>query len=46
MEVVKLRIGLTQSVEGSDLNIFKDSTFRLINHNQSGAHTSLLDILY
>ena len=27
LEVVKLRIGLTESVEGLDLNIFKDSTF-------------------
>ena len=28
LEVVKLRIGLMESVEGLDLDIFKDSTFR------------------
>ena len=29
LEVVELRIGLTEAVEGSDLNIFKDSKFSL-----------------
>ena len=27
LEVVKLRFGLTEAVEGLDLNIFKDSKF-------------------